>query len=222
MPATSGRAMLVTMATTRSSRDGDSASCRYAPATQRNREPILEVLRRVLPAEGRVLEIASGTGEHAAYFAPRLAPRLWQPSDPDPDLRRSIAAHARQAACRTLEPPLALDACDADWPVTGATAVVCINMIHIAPWAAAEGLVAGAGRLLASEGVLYLYGPFRRDGRHTAASNAAFDQSLRAQDPAWGIRDLEAVAELAAAAGFGPTEAIEMPANNLSVVYRRL
>lgn len=176
----------------------------------------------MLPAEGRVLEVASGTGEHAAFFAPRLAPRLWQPSDPDPELRRSIAAHARQAACQSLEPPLALDASDADWPVTEAAAVVCINMIHIAPWTAAEGLVAGAGRLLAAGEVLYLYGPFRRDGRHTAPSNAAFDQSLRAQDPAWGIRDLEAVAELAAAAGFGPAEAIEMPANNLSVVFRRL
>ncbi|MCG8597982.1 MAG: class I SAM-dependent methyltransferase [Kiloniellales bacterium] len=184
--------------------------------------PILEILSAVLPADGRVLEVASGTGEHAAYFAPRLVPRLWQPSDPDRELRRSIAAHARQAACTNLEPPLALDARDAAWPVTEAAAVVCINMIHIAPWAAAEGLVAGAGRLLAPGGVLYLYGPFRRDGRHTAPSNAAFDRSLRAQDPAWGVRDLGAVAALAAAAGFGPAEAIEMPANNLSVVFRRL
>ncbi len=214
--------MLAVMATTGSPRDETSADCRHAPATERNRGPILEVLRRVLPSEGRVLEVASGTGEHAAYFAPQLAPRLWQPSDPDPDLRRSIAAHARLAACETLEPPLALDACDPDWPVTEAAAVVCINMIHIAPYAAAEGLVAGAGRLLAPGGVLYLYGPFKRDGQHTAPSNAAFDQSLREQDPAWGIRDLEAVAELAAAAGFGPAEAIEMPANNLSLVFRRL
>ncbi len=222
MPAPSRTSILAAMATTGSPREGGSADCRHAPATERNRGPILEVLRAVLPAEGRVLEVASGTGEHAAYFAPRLAPRLWLPSDPDPDLRRSIAAHARLAACPSLEPPLALDARDPDWPVEEAAAVVCINMIHIAPWAAAEGLIAGAGRLLAPGGLLYLYGPFRRDGQHTAPSNAAFDQSLREQDPAWGIRDLEAVAELAAAAGFGPAEAIEMPANNLSVGFQRL
>ena len=214
--------MLPAMPTTGSPPAGGSADCRHAPATARNRAPILEVLRAVLPPEGRVLEVASGTGEHAAYFAPRLAPRLWLPSDPDPELRRSIAAHARQAGCAGLEPPLALDARDPDWPAAEARAVVCINMIHIAPWAAAEGLVAGAGRLLAPGGVLYLYGPFKRDGAHTAPSNAAFDRSLRARDPAWGVRDLEAVAELAAAAGFGPAEAIEMPANNLSVVFRRL
>ncbi len=222
MPGQSAVVMLTAMPTTGSPENGGKADCRHAPATERNRGPILEILRAVLPAEGRVLEVASGTGEHAAYFAPRLAPRTWQPSDPDPELRRSIAAHARQAACPTLEAPLDLDARSALWPVSGATAVVCINMIHIAPWAAAEGLVAGAGRLLAPGGPLYLYGPFKRDGRHTAPSNAAFDRSLRARDPAWGIRDLEALAALAAAAGFGPAEAIEMPANNLSVVFRRL
>ncbi len=222
MPAPSALVMLAVMPTTGPSSDGAAADRRHAPATERNRAAILEVLRAVLPAEGRVLEVASGTGEHAAYFAPSLAPRLWRPSDPDPELRRSIAAHARLAACPTLEPPLDLDARDSAWPVTEAAAVVCINMIHIAPWAAAEGLVAGAGRLLGPGGVLYLYGPFKSGGRHTAPSNAAFDRSLRAQDPSWGVRDLEAVAQLAAAAGFGPAEAIEMPANNLSVVFRRV
>ena len=222
MPGRFPAVMLAAMSTTGSPADGGAADCRHAPASERNRGPILEILRALLPAEGRVLEVASGTGQHAAYFAPRLAPRLWQPSDPDPELRRSIAAHARQAACSTLEAPLDLDARSPVWPVTEVAAVVCINMIHIAPWAAAEGLVAGAGRLLAPGGPLYLYGPFRREGRHTAPSNAAFDQSLRARDPAWGVRDLEAVVELATATGFGPAEAIEMPANNLSVVFRRL
>lgn len=191
----------------------------FAPATQRNREPILEVLSRVLPGEGSILEVASGTGEHAAWFAQRLRPLVWQPSDPDPVMRDSIAAHGRDVA--TLRAPLDLDATRLPWPVDAAEAVVCINLLHIAPWAAAEGLVAGAARVLPPGGPLFLYGPFRRDGRHTAPSNEAFDLSLRAQNPDWGLRDLEAVTELAARQGLAFTEVVEMPANNLSVVLTR-
>ena len=193
----------------------------YAPATQRNRAPILEVLSRVLPGSGLVLEIASGTGEHAVWFAQQLRPLEWQPSDADPEMRRSIAAHAEGAHCPGLKPPLALDVCEAEWPVAAADAIVCINLLHIAPWRVAEGLMAGAARVLAPDGVLYLYGPYRREGRHTAPSNASFDVSLRSQNPDWGIRDLEAVADLAAAHGLRCEEVVEMPANNLSLVFRR-
>ncbi len=195
---------------------------RYAPAAARNRQPILEVLRRILPDEGLVLEIASGSGEHAVWFAERLPALCWQPSDPDPDCRRSITAHAAHAACDRLEPPLDIDVMRPDWPIERADAVVCINMIHIAPWEATEGLMGGAGRILPAAGVLYLYGPFRREGCHTAPSNAAFDESLRRQDPRWGVRDLEVVTALAENHGLALTDVIEMPANNLSVCYQRL
>ncbi len=191
----------------------------FAPATQRNRVPILEVLSRVLPGEGLVLEVASGSGEHAAWFAQHLRPLVWQPSDPDPVMCRSIAAHGAQV--QSLKAPLDLDATRQSWPISRADAVVCINMIHIAPWAAAKGLMAGAGRILPPGGVLVLYGPFKRDGADTAPSNAAFDQSLRAQDPAWGVRDLEDVSALAAAQGLGLQKVVEMPANNLTVVFAR-
>lgn len=193
----------------------------YAPATQRNRYPILEVLERVLPRDGLVLEVASGSGEHAVWFAQRLRPLRWQPSDADPRMRRSIAAHAGDAGCATLLPPLALDATDPVWPITAAEAVVCINLLHIAPWVAAQGLTAGAARLLPPGGVLYLYGPYKRGGQHTSPSNEAFDASLRAQNPAWGLRDLDAVEELAASHGLALSEVIEMPANNLSLVFAK-
>ena len=195
---------------------------RHAPATARNRDPILEVLRRHLPETGLLLEVSAGTGEHAAHFAAALPGLIWQPTDPDPGARASIAAWAREAKLNTLRPPLALDAAAEDWPVARADAVLCINMIHIAPWAAGLGLLRGAARLLPPAGPLVLYGPYRRGGRHTAPSNAAFDAGLRAQDPAWGVRDLEAVAEAALAAGFGPPAVEEMPANNLVLVFRRV
>lgn len=199
----------------------DAAEARSAPAAVRNRDPILSVLARVLPAQGLVLEIASGTGEHAVYCAAALSGLTWQPSDRDPQARRSIAAHRARAGLGNLLAPLALDAAAPAWPVARADAVVCVNMIHIAPWAACEGLVAGAARVLAPGGVLYLYGPFREGGAHTADSNAAFDASLRARDPAWGVRDREAVAALAAAHGLAFAERVAMPANNLSLVFRR-
>ena len=180
---------------------------------------MLEVLSRVLPGEGLVLEVASGSGEHGAWFAQHLRPLAWQPSDPDPVMRRSIAAHGSEVA--SLKAPLDLDVTRQPWPIERADAVVCINMIHIAPWAAAEGLVAGTGRILSPDGVLVLYGPFKRGGAHTAPSNAAFDQSLRAEDPAWGVRNLEDVSDLAAAQGLQLQEVVEMPANNLTVVFTR-
>jgi len=191
-----------------------------APAVARNRDPILAVLRRVLPARGTVIEIASGTGEHAVHFAAGLPNLTWQPTDCDPDALRSISAHRAAAQLPNLLAPLTLDATAPTWPITQADAVVSINMIHIAPWTAAEGLMAGGGRLLEPGGVLYLYGPFKEHGQHTAPSNAAFDASLRAQDPEWGVRDTGDVAELARRHGFDLVDRIAMPANNLSLVFR--
>lgn len=195
---------------------------RFAPAAARNRGPILEALRGRLPASGLLLEVASGSGEHAVHLAAAFPALTIQPSDPDPEARASIAAWAAETGLPNIRPPLALDAAAAAWPAAQADAVLCINMIHIAPWQACEGLVRGAARLLPPGGPLVLYGPFRRGGAHTAPSNAAFDASLRAQDPRWGVRDLEAVAALAAAEGFAAPEVVPMPANNLIVVFRRL
>jgi len=202
----------------------------FAPAAGRNRQPILDVLSRILPDRGRVLEVASGSGEHALWFARSLHPLVWQPSDPDPACRRSIAAHGAHAAqeaqgtqegIETLEAPLDLDAGAAVWPIERADAVVCINMTHIAPWEVTVGLVAGAARILPAEGVLYLYGPYLRGGRHTAPSNAAFDASLRARHPDWGLRDVDAVAALAGPQGLVLREVVEMPSNNLSLLFIR-
>jgi hypothetical protein len=197
----------------------------HAPATARNREPILAVLSRVLPADGTVLEIGSGTGEHAAWLGPRLAPRIWQPSDVDEVLLASIAAHVADSGAPNLRPPVRLDVTDPRWPQLFAdappAAIVSANMIHIAPWHAAEGLFAGAGRLLPASGMLYLYGPFSIGGRHTAPSNTAFDASLRAQDPEWGVRDLDEVAALGQRNGLTLQEQVPMPANNLSLIFRR-
>jgi SAM-dependent methyltransferase len=191
---------------------------RHAPATQRNREPILDVLRRVLPPAGLVLEVASGTGEHAAWLAAALPGVTWQPTDVDPTALPGIASWCDGIA--NVRPPLVLDVTQ-PWPVARVDAMVCINMLHIAPWTAGEALLRGAGRVLPPGGVLYLYGPYRRDGAHTAPSNAAFDATLRAQDPSWGVRDLETVIATAADAGLVHRETIAMPANNLSVVFAR-
>nr|WP_301301843.1 DUF938 domain-containing protein [Methylorubrum extorquens] len=193
----------------------------FAPAVARNGAVILDVLRKVLPRGGHVLEVASGSGEHAVRFAAALPDLRWQPSDPDRRALGSIAAHARSAALPNLLTPIELDAQAQTWPVARADAVVCINMTHIAPWAVTEGLMAGAGRLLPDSGSLYLYGPFRIGGAHTAASNALFDEDLRARDPDWGVRDLEAVVAVAGKHGLRITEQIAMPANNLSVVLRK-
>lgn len=191
---------------------------RHAPATLRNRDAILAVLRRHLPESGLLLEIASGTGEHAAHFAAALPGITFQPSDPDAGARASIDAHAGAAGFANIRPALALDVIGA-WPIDRADALLCCNMIHIAPWDATPALIAGAARLLPSGAPLLLYGPFLRGGRHTAPSNAAFDQSLRARDPRWGVRDLDEVIALAVDFDVAAIEA--MPANNLTVVLRR-
>ncbi|WP_300296871.1 DUF938 domain-containing protein [Ferrovibrio sp.] len=197
---------------------------RHAPATLRNREAILAVLRAELPKQGLLLEIASGSGEHAAFMAPLLAPLLWQPSDFDADALPSIDAHAADSGATNIRPALRIDVTADDWPVRQADALLCCNMIHIAPWAAAEGLVAGAARILAGETApLMLYGPFRRNGVHTAPSNVAFDDSLQARDPRWGVRCLDSeVAPLATRHGFTRMSVVEMPANNLMVMFRRM
>jgi Protein of unknown function (DUF938) len=192
---------------------------RFAPATERNRDPILAVLRRVLPAQGTVLEVASGTGEHCAYFATHLPALRFQPSDPDAPSRVSIAAWTKELA--NVAAPIELDASSATWPINAADAVMCINMIHISPWSATLGLLRGASMLLAEGGALFLYGPYRRGGEHTAPSNVAFDVSLRARNPEWGVRDLDDVVNAASEAGLHLDEVIEMPANNLSVILRR-
>ncbi|CAM5221439.1 SAM-dependent methyltransferase OS=Bosea thiooxidans OX=53254 GN=ARD30_12450 PE=4 SV=1 [Bosea thiooxidans] len=178
------------------------------------------MLRQVLPPSGLVLEVASGSGEHAIHFAAALPALTFQPSDPAADALASIAAWARESGLGNVLPPQQLDAGAPQWPIETADAILCINMIHIAPWAAAEGLFRQAGRLLKTGAPLYLYGPYRRPGRPLEPSNAAFDESLRRRDPEWGLRDLEAVVALAAANGFGPPEVVEMPANNLSVIFR--
>ena len=193
----------------------------YFPHVARNREPILEVLRRVLPREGLVLEIASGGGEHAAYFASNLPGVLWQPTDADIEMFESIAAHRAAAGVANLLAPLRLNVTSERWPVERADAMACCNMIHISPWAATEGLIAGAGRTLPCGGVLYLYGPYKIDGRHTAPSNQDFDASLRARNPLWGVRDLAEVSRLAERHGLALGETVPMPANNLSVLFRR-
>ncbi len=194
---------------------------RYAPAAARNRAFILTVLQQHLPQHGLVLEVASGTGEHITYFAQVCNQALvFQPSDPDPDARDSIDAWTAALSLPNVLPAIALDAASHVWPVASADVVVCINMIHITPWGAAIGLIEGAARVLPEDGLLFLYGPFRRAGRHTAASNEAFDQELRRHNPSWGVRDLDDVTALAAAHGFSAPIIIEMPANNLSVVMR--
>jgi hypothetical protein len=192
---------------------------REAPAVARNRGPLLEVLRHLLPAEGLVLEVASGTGEHAAFFATALPGLSFQPSDPAPEGRASIDAWC--AGLPNVRPALALDAAAEDWPVPRADAVLCINMAHIAPWAATLGLLGGAARLLPQGGPLVLYGPWLRDGVMTAPSNLEFDAVLRAQDPDWGLRRVEDLAREASTRGFGPPEVTAMPANNLVVTLRR-
>jgi len=193
----------------------------YRPHVARNRDPILDVLRRLLPPKGRVLEVASGSGEHASYFAAALPALVWQPTDPDGEALASIAAYRADANLPNLLPPLRLDVTAAQWPVGRADAVICCNMIHIAPWAACEGLIAGAARVLPAGGLLYLYGPYKIGGRHTAPTNLAFDEQLRARNQAWGIRDLDDVTALAERHGFALAETVPMPANNLSVIFRR-
>ncbi len=193
----------------------------HASAAARNREPIAAVLAEELPATGLVLEVASGTGEHALTFAHRFPALIWQPSDPDAAARDSIAAWREESGLDNLRPPLALDAAAAVWPIAHADALLCINMIHISPWAAAEGLFAGAAHILPHGAPLVLYGPYREADVATAPSNEAFDASLKARNPAWGLRDLAVIDRLAERNGLGRTRRVAMPANNLMLVYRK-
>lgn len=192
---------------------------RHAPATTRNREPIAAVLADELPARGLALEVASGSGEHCAFFAERFPALQWQPSDPDADALASIADWC--ADLPNVLPPLMLDAAEAAWPIGAADAILCINMVHISPWEATLGLMAGAGRLLAPGAPLFLYGPYRQRGVPTAESNEAFDVSLKTRNPAWGLRHVEDVSAAAAAQGLVLDRLVAMPANNLSLVFRR-
>ena len=197
---------------------------RSAPATERNREAILSVLQDYLPNQGTVLEIASGTGQHAVFFAQQLTPRFWLPTDLDPTNIASIAAWRVEAGAANLLLPRQLDVRDPAWLIdchlpAPISAIVNINMLHISPWSCCEALFAGAAEVLNQSGVVILYGPFKRDGLHTAPSNAAFDEQLRSQDSAWGVRDLKAVVDIAVEQGFARQNVIEMPANNLSVVF---
>jgi len=193
----------------------------FAPSAERNRDPILAVLTRVLPQTGFVLEIGSGTGQHVVHFAAALPRLTWQPSDPDAEFRESVRSWLVREKLANVRAPVELDVRRLPWPFARADAVLSINMIHVAPWAATEAVVAGAKEILPDAGVLFLYGPYRRFGRHTASSNEAFDAALRASDPAWGLRDLEAVVEIARAAELDLAEVIAMPANNFSVVFRK-
>jgi len=192
-----------------------------SPAAQRNKRPICEVLQRCLPEQGTVLEVASGGGEHVVHFAERFPRLQWQPSDTNADALASIRAWCAAAKLPNIAKPLALDVRSIPWPVQHADAVVNINMIHISAWECCQALFAGAAAILPVEGLLYLYGPFSIDGRHTSPSNADFHASLRARDPSWGVRDLREVAKLAAEHGFDAPKIVQMPANNLSVVFIR-
>ncbi len=194
---------------------------RHAPATARNSEPLAEVLVGELPNEGLVLEIASGTGEHAVFMAKRFPALDWQPSDCATDALHSVDAWAQEAGLANLRPAIALDAAALDWPIETADAVLCVNMIHISPWEATVGLFEGAGRLLPPGAPLILYGPFVEDDVETAPSNLAFDESLKARDPAWGLRDVADLDALAEARNLHRTARHEMPANNLVLVYRK-
>ena len=195
---------------------------RYAPSVARNKDAIAGVLARYLPSSGLVLEIASGSGEHAVHFASTFPALVFQPTDPSEEARASIAAWRQEAALPNMRAPLALDVTAASWPINHADAVTCINMIHIAPWEATLGLMAGAARIIPPGGLLFLYGPYKRAGQHTAPSNADFDASLRERDARWGVRDLETVAAEATAMGFAAPMIEAMPANNLSLIFRRL
>jgi SAM-dependent methyltransferase len=191
----------------------------YAPAFARNGDAIRQALRSVLPESGHVLEVASGSGEHIVHIARAFTHLTFQPTDRDPAALASIDAWTKQAALLNILPGLRLDAADPSWPIDRADAILCINMVHIAPWTATSGLFANAGRILPTGGVLFLYGPFDRSGVPLAASNAAFDADLRARDSAWGLRHLDSLTELAGA--FTPPQVISMPANNVVVIYRR-
>lgn len=196
----------------------------FAPSAERNTGPILEVLRGAVPETGTALEVASGTGQHVCAFARAFPGIVWQPSDPEPEARDSVMAWCAAEGRENVLPPLGLDVTQPSWDAAlapGFDIVVCINLIHIAPWAACRGLLSGAARLLRPDGLLYLYGPYRRAGRHTVPSNEEFDRSLRLRNPEWGVRDLEDVEHTASGHGLMLDKTVEMPANNFSLLFRR-
>ncbi|WP_379549532.1 DUF938 domain-containing protein [Erythrobacter sp. W53] len=195
---------------------------RHAPATARNSEAVADVLERELPAQGRLLEVASGSGEHAVFFARRFPQLEWQPSDLDPEALASVDAYAAEAGLANILPAIRLDASEAEWSIESADAILCVNMVHISPWEATQGLFSGAGNVLATGAPLILYGPYVEDGVETAPSNIAFDQSLKSRDPRWGLRALEDIDALAARSGFARSARYTMPANNLTLVYRQV
>jgi len=197
-----------------------AAGKRHAPATERNRDAILAVLRDELPSSGLVLEVASGSGQHVVHFAAALPALDWQPSDPDPAALVSIESWRQEVGLPNVRPPLRLDA-SADWPVERADAILCVNMVHISPWEATLGLMKGAGAVLPPGGLLYLYGPYLRENVETAPSNLAFDASLKARDPQWGLRRVEDVIAAATGEGLVFRRLLEMPANNLSLIFQR-
>ncbi|MCW4151784.1 class I SAM-dependent methyltransferase [Halomonas sp. 18H] len=197
-----------------------SPAMRHSPAAVRNRQPILEVLQAVLPEQAEVLELASGSGEHALHCATAMPGWRWQPSDLDDESLASIEAWRSACGPGNLASPIRLDA-TREWPSGKLDAIVAINLVHISPWQVTEALMARAGETLIANGVLYLYGPYRRHGQHTSASNATFDADLQRRDPRWGVRDLDRVLELAGRHGLVLERVVEMPANNLSVVLRR-
>ena len=192
-----------------------------SPSAERNKGPIAEILMRYLPAQGEVLEVSSGTGQHVLHFAQAMPHIRWQPTERDADARKSIASWLSQTPAPNVSAPLPLDVHDAIWPAHDVAAVVCINMIHIAPPSATVALLRGAGNVIAPGGILFLYGPYRRQGRHTSPSNEAFDAQLKARNPEWGVRNLEDVVQLAGSVGFELEQTHDMPANNLVVVFRK-
>ncbi len=193
----------------------------FAPAAERNQQPILDVLRRVLPPAGLVLEVASGTGQHAIFFTEHLPALRWQPTDASSEALQSIGAWVDETSRENLLPPLELDVLSPEWPVTKADALVCINMIHISPWETTEALFRGASELLAGGSALITYGPYLLHGEHTAPSNAAFDESLRSRNARWGVRDIDELSELAGRTDFTLEERVGMPANNMILVWTR-
>jgi hypothetical protein len=196
-------------------------SRRSAPAALRNREPISEVLADWLPASGKVLEIASGTGEHAVHFAECFPTLEWQPSDIHPDALSSIEAWRRASGLQNVHPPLVIDAASGDWPISRADAILSINMVHISPWASALGLLDGSARLLEPGAPLILYGPWLKEDIPTAPTNLDFDSELGRRDPEWGLRRVEEFAAAAAERGLRHEETRSMPANNMMLLFRR-
>ena len=193
----------------------------FAPAAERNRQPILDVLRRVLPPSGLVLEVASGTGQHAIFFSEHLPSLRWQPTDASSEAVQSIGAWVDETARENILAPLDLDVRSPQWPIAKADALVCINMIHISPWETTEALFHGASKLLPGGAPMVTYGPYRLQGEHTAPSNAAFDQSLRSRNARWGVRDIDELLELGVRTGFTLEERVSMPANNMTLVWMR-